>query len=181
MNPSVVLKTLFKPGAALTAVAGALMLCSCYVTPPPPPNQPFAPPGQPRFGYNGTSNPSYPQDARTTTPGKPTETPPKIVRDPRDTSVNITPPEPRTGSTGSTTPPPSTGNPVEPPTVTNPDPPKPPPTAVRDDLPYGIPVVGKKGMVYSPYAPEKGQVDVDGYKRGTKVECPYTGKHFRVP
>jgi len=51
----------------------------------------------------------------------------------------------------------------------------------RDDLPYGIPVVGKKGSVYSPYAPEKGQVDVSGLNRHTKVECPYTGKSFRVP
>jgi len=49
------------------------------------------------------------------------------------------------------------------------------------ELPYGIPVPDKKGMVQSPYAPEQGFIDVDGYNRGTRVECPYTGKHFRVP
>jgi hypothetical protein len=52
---------------------------------------------------------------------------------------------------------------------------------VQDDLPYGIPVIGKPGMVYSPYAEDKGQVDAKGLKRGTRVKCPYTGKHFRVP
>lgn len=50
----------------------------------------------------------------------------------------------------------------------------------RDDLPFGVPVVGKNGYVYSPYT--KGQlVDVTGIPSGTRVECPYTKKHFRVP
>lgn len=56
-----------------------------------------------------------------------------------------------------------------------------PEPAAGEELPYGIPVAGQKGKVMSPYAPDKGQVDVDGYKRGTRVECPYSGKHFRVP
>jgi hypothetical protein len=55
------------------------------------------------------------------------------------------------------------------------------PEALREELPYGIPVVGKPGMVQSPYAPEKGMIDVEGFKRGTRVSCPYTGKHFRMP
>ncbi len=119
-------------------------------------------------------SPTYPGDPRAL-PGPPGEKPPTIVRDPRDTNVDITPPEPRNPSTL----PPATGTP---PAETRPPEPAPTPKpAVREDLPYGIPVVGKKGMVYSPYAPEKGQVDVDGYKRGTRVECPYTQKHFRVP
>ena len=54
------------------------------------------------------------------------------------------------------------------------------PPALRK-LPSGIPVPDKPGMVQSPYAPEKGFIDVTGFKRGTRVECPYTGKHFRVP
>ena len=51
----------------------------------------------------------------------------------------------------------------------------------QEDLPYGIPVIGEKGKVQSPYAPDKGFVDVEGFKRGTRVACPYTGKYFRVP
>jgi hypothetical protein len=175
MNPSVVLKSLFKPYAALAAAGGALMLASCYTPAPPPPGPPFGPP---RYGHGGTQSPNYPTDNRPVT--GPPGTGPRIVRDPNDTVVDVTPPTPRNAA------PPVTDNP--PPantTPSNPSPPaeptKPPPTAVKDDLPYGIPVVGKRGMVYSPHAPEKGQVDVEGYKRGTRVECPYTGKHFRVP
>ena len=51
----------------------------------------------------------------------------------------------------------------------------------EEDLPYGIPAVGKNGQVYSPFAEDKGLVDVTGMKRGTRVQCPYTGRHFRVP
>jgi hypothetical protein len=51
---------------------------------------------------------------------------------------------------------------------------------VREDLPYGIPAVTKPGCVYSPYMTTQ-LVEVAGLARGTKVKCPYTGKHFRVP
>jgi hypothetical protein len=164
--------------AILLACACALTLSSCVTPPPPAPGPPF-PQNPPRYGYGSTGSPSYPPQDPRSVPGS-TEKPPTIVRDPRDTNVDLTPPPPRNpGPTGSTLPP-VTGSPTEiTPPVESPAPtPKP---AVREDLPYGIPVVGKKGMVYSPYAPEKGQVDVDGYKRGTRVECPYTSKHFRVP
>ncbi len=50
-----------------------------------------------------------------------------------------------------------------------------------DDLPWGVPVVGKTGMVYSPYSPESSIVDVSEQKNGDTVKCPYTGKLFRVP
>lgn len=177
MNPSAVLKSLLKPCAALTAAAGALMMASCYA-PQPVMGPPFGPQGgPPQFGYNGTRSPNYPTDPRGVTT-KPADTAPKIVRDPNNTVVNVEPPAPR--NPPGTNPPPSSGTPAEAPPTSNPEPTK-PPVAVKEDLPYGIPVVGKKGMVYSPYAPEKGQVDVDGFKRGTRVECPYTAKHFRVP
>jgi hypothetical protein len=48
------------------------------------------------------------------------------------------------------------------------------------ELPRGI-VAEKPGMVYSPYAPEAGFVDVEGVKSGTKVRCPYSGLNFVVP
>lgn len=128
----------------------------------------------------------------------------EIKRDPNDTTVDVTPPESKpdkkaatssdvtgsattdstttttettttpsdagstTGATGSTT-------------TTESTPTESKPAVTREDLPFGQPVVGKKGYVYSPYAPDKGQVDVDGIPAGTKVKCPYTGKVFRVP
>jgi hypothetical protein len=49
------------------------------------------------------------------------------------------------------------------------------------DLSYGIPVPGKPGLVTSPFAPDKGYVDVTGFPPGTAVEDPYTGKVFLTP
>jgi hypothetical protein len=51
----------------------------------------------------------------------------------------------------------------------------------KSDLTYGIPVPGKPGLVTSPFAPDKGYVDVTGYPPGTAVEDPYTGKLFLTP
>ena len=48
-------------------------------------------------------------------------------------------------------------------------------------IPTGVSVSGKPGFVISPYAPEKGYVDVRGFARGTKVHCPYTNRIFVVP
>jgi len=57
--------------------------------------------------------------------------------------------------------------------------PKPMPTA-QERLPVGVPVPGKPGLVYSPYA--RGKImDVEGFKHGTIVMCPYTARKFRVP
>ncbi len=63
------------------------------------------------------------------------------------------------------------------------DPATPPTTEIKPkpNLPFGTPVIGKRGFVYSPYAPDKGMVDVSDIPSGTKVECPYTKKIFRVP
>lgn len=46
---------------------------------------------------------------------------------------------------------------------------------------YGKSVPNKPGFVTSPYAPEKGYVDVRGFPPGTEVKDPYTGKTFLVP
>ena len=73
-------------------------------------------------------------------------------------------------------------------TVDEPDPqpeappePAPQPVPTQESLSYGRPVPGKPGMVYSPYSPDAGYVDVRGIAPGTKVKCPYTKKLFRVP
>jgi hypothetical protein len=51
----------------------------------------------------------------------------------------------------------------------------------KTDLLYGTPVPGKPGFVTSPFAPDKGYVDVTGFPPGTQVEDPYTGKIFLTP
>ncbi len=158
-------------------LAGMALLSSCKNFAPPPPMEPppFSAEGRPRYGYNGTQSPTYIEVpvAQPSTDASPTT--PRIVRDPNNTTVNIDPPRPV--ETSPLEPPPIVAE--KPPTMpSNPPPAKP---LAREDLPYGIPVVGKKGFVYSPYAESKGYVDVETLKRGTRVKCPYTQKHFRVP
>jgi hypothetical protein len=51
----------------------------------------------------------------------------------------------------------------------------------QTELPYGTPVAGKPGLVTSPFAPDKGYVDVTGFAPRTAVEDPYTGKIFQTP
>jgi hypothetical protein len=58
--------------------------------------------------------------------------------------------------------------------------PKPAPNA-QADLPVGVPVLGKPGLVYSPYAKEKMIFVRAPFKHGQVVLCPYTAKKFRVP
>lgn len=55
------------------------------------------------------------------------------------------------------------------------------PAAPAEALPFGTPAFGRKGYVYSPYAPDQGLIDVTNVAAGTKVRCPYTSKVFRVP
>ncbi len=70
------------------------------------------------------------------------------------------------------------------PSDTTDTPPAPPAAAAPvplAQLPFGIPVMGRKGYVRSPYAGDQGMVDVNDIPAGAKVKCPFTGKVFRVP
>ncbi len=142
----------------------------------------------PRYGYRGTHSPNYnPEGPAATSSGATTQS---NKPRPGESAADLHKPDnagkPATGTAGS-----QTGSTGKPPTstgtassggssggsATTPPPAKKPDT----NLPYGTPVIGKKGFVYSPYAPEKGMVDVTDIPSGTKVECPYTQKIFRVP
>ena len=48
-------------------------------------------------------------------------------------------------------------------------------------IPTAKPVPGKAGYVFSPYDPNGGYVDVNGFSSGSKVKDPYSGKIFLVP
>lgn len=161
---------------ALVLAGGTLILAAaCGPTPT------YGPDGnvfvQPRYGYGSANQSGQPKpgDDRNYNYTKPSNRKtPDIKRDPNDTTVDVTPPESKDKK--------------DPDTATDDTSDSPPrdtadakPAAPREDLPIGQPVVGKKGYVYSPYAPDKGQVDVDGIPAGTKVKCPYTDKVFRVP
>jgi hypothetical protein len=59
--------------------------------------------------------------------------------------------------------------------------PIPTPTAQPQNYPVATKVPNKPGRVTSPYAPNAGEVDVEGYPPGAEVKDPYTGKIFLVP
>jgi hypothetical protein len=50
-----------------------------------------------------------------------------------------------------------------------------------DKFPTAKIVPGKPGYVFSPYDPNGGYVDVNGFASGSKVKDPYSGKIFLVP
>jgi hypothetical protein len=59
--------------------------------------------------------------------------------------------------------------------------PTPTPPLQPENYPTATKVPGKTGRVISPYAPNAGEVDVEGYPPGAEVKDPYTGKIFLVP
>ena len=175
--------TLFAARYALMLAGGTLLLAtSCETT------QTYGPDGnvfvQPRYGYGSpqkTDNmgrPIAPAD-RNANKATTNRTTPDIKRDPNDTTVDVSPPEskdkkdPAIDTTTTDTVNVEKDKPAD---TTDAK-----PAVPREDLQYGVPVVGKKGFVYSPFATDKGEVDVEGIPAGTKVKCPYTGKVFRVP
>ena len=48
-------------------------------------------------------------------------------------------------------------------------------------IPYAVPVKGNVGFVTSPYAPDKGMIDVRGFSSGSQIKDPYTGRTLLVP
>ena len=184
--------------ALVLAGSTVLFAASCTTPNYGPDGNVFAPP---RYGYGSpqTGNTGRPATTADRSGAQPSDVSkiPDIKRDPTNTTVDITPPDakpepkPATDTVESTTPPDTATPPDTTPATDTSTPESNPsdttstvesrPAVTREDLPFGQPVVGKKGFVYSPYAPDKGQVDVDGIPAGTKVKCPYTGKVFRVP
>jgi hypothetical protein len=54
-------------------------------------------------------------------------------------------------------------------------------TPGTDTTLFGIVIEGREGLVLSPYAPDKGLIDVRGFPVGAQVRDPYTGKIMKVP
>lgn len=155
-----------KSSYLLAAVGLVLLLPSCNHPRYPEDNNVFIRrDGPPRYGWRGTQNPQGDErkdpDDQKDNPANPRGEDPQNIH---DEAKKPEKPE-------------ATDPPAEP--SLKPDPDKPKPTGAN--LPFGTPVIGEKGYVYSPYAPDKGKVDVTGIPSNTKVECPYTGKIFRVP
>lgn len=55
------------------------------------------------------------------------------------------------------------------------------PVKEEPKYPYGIPVKGKDNLIISPYAKDKGYIDVSGLPSGTQIECHWTKKIILVP
>jgi hypothetical protein len=51
----------------------------------------------------------------------------------------------------------------------------------EDKISQAVPVKGKVGFVTSPYAPDKGMIDVRGFPSGSQIKDPYTGRILLVP
>jgi len=59
--------------------------------------------------------------------------------------------------------------------------PSPRSAAAQPQFPTAKPVPGRAGLVYNPYDPNGGYIDVSGYAPGTKVKDPDSQKIFVVP
>ena len=55
------------------------------------------------------------------------------------------------------------------------------PTAAKPQFPVAKPVPGKPGLVFNPFKPNGGYIDVSGYAPGSKVKDPESQKIFIVP
>ncbi len=156
---------------ALSLLGLAMTAVSCVSNGPPYPadGNVFINDRRPRYGYQGTNTPT-PDN-----PGPEEDRPKRNERgeDPEKLHDNQGPLAENPHQSDA-----KPDKPVADPAPTTPTETKPKPTTT---LPYGTPVIGKKGFVYSPYAPDKGMVDVTDIPSGTKVACPYTDKVFRVP
>lgn len=183
----------FRRAAALTAVSAAgLSGVSCVTYPPPGGGNVFLEENErPRYGYGGVESPNARPENRPAPPpsrpqqpsSEPKKTPsPAIKRDPSNTTVDLTPPPPKEKKSGEPADreAPSSSSSESGNAQDAPPPPKEKTPPAREDLPFGQPIIGRPGFVYSPYAPTQ-VVNVEGLPSGTKVECPYTKKHFRVP
>jgi hypothetical protein len=133
-------------------------------------------PGRPNFGFQG--NPPQNTAPAATNPAMADKPASDMPPSSTDAAPAGNPPAPASTAPNSSSAVAST-DPAPAPAGTPPAPTTKPKPA--DTLPFGVPVIGKKGFVYSPFAMEKGMVDVSELASGTKVECPYTFKHFRVP
>lgn len=108
------------------------------------------------------------------TPGRTVHTPPnnretqrRQVTAPPKPSPSASPRTPRSATVENPKPSPS----AAPRSATNPP----------DKFPTAKIVPGKPGYVFSPYDPNGGYVDVNGFTSGSKVKDPYSGKIFLVP
>ncbi|MFV1994419.1 MAG: hypothetical protein ACC661_03190 [Verrucomicrobiales bacterium] len=183
------------------------VLSSCYPFVPPPEEDPF-PYGPPRYGHQGTSssggaNAHHPPPAGTVGANANANAGANANAAAAQPGAPATPGAPGTatggteGAPGSATPAPGTAPATPPASHVGAS-----PTGAAgsgggataaaggDEVPYGIPVPGKDGMLYSPFSPDAGFIDIttrapDGSTTvlppGTKIKDPFSGKAILVP